>query len=73
MTDDAWELKRKQAIETAFRTGRPVFADSEGAYHFTDGSREQPSDEIAELPIPELSMSRPPTWWACVRRWLFTP
>jgi hypothetical protein len=71
VTDDEWKQRRKHAFEAVFQSGRPVFADSEGAFHYADGGREQLSDSAAELPIPELTP--PPPWWARVIRWLKEP
>lgn len=41
MTDDEWRALRQHVIRTAFQTGRPVFADSDGALHFADGLQEK--------------------------------
>jgi hypothetical protein len=68
MTRDEWEQTRKRAIEAAFQTGRPVFADSEGALCYADGDCEQLPIGNTELPIPDLST--PPAWWTRALRWL---
>jgi len=51
MTNATWEQRRKFAVEAAFQTGRPVFADSEGELRYADFNSK------AELPVPELSKS----------------
>lgn len=36
MTEDEWNKLRSEAIMTAFRTGRPVLADTENGMRFAD-------------------------------------
>lgn len=58
MTDEEWERQRRRAILSAFQTGRPVFADSDGELKYADGSREQvPVDVgIAKKPLPRVTV-----------------
>jgi hypothetical protein len=52
--DEEWEKQRSRAILAAFQTGRPVFADTDGDLHYTDGPKEQvPVDVgVARQPVP---------------------
>lgn len=48
MTDEEWEKQRSRAIMTAFQTGRPVFADTDGELRYTDGDRAQIPADIGQ-------------------------
>jgi hypothetical protein len=48
VSDAEWELKKNRAVLTAFQTGRPVFADSEGELRFVDGDGEPVPDDLGE-------------------------
>lgn len=54
MTDAEWEQHRSRAILAAFQTGRPVFADTDGVLHYTDGAKEPVSDDVGvpRQPVP---------------------
>jgi hypothetical protein len=41
VTDEEWEKQRARAVAAAFQTGRPVFADTDGALRYADGAREE--------------------------------
>jgi hypothetical protein len=73
MTDDQWQKQRARAIWTAFETGRPVFADSDGELRYVDGDREAVTaspgavppaiPQVCEVPVKRL-------WWHRVWRWI---
>ena len=69
MNDDEWQSQRERAIWAAIKSGRPVFADTEGELYYVDGAREPLGPEAGvtarEIPAP-LRIS----WWKRVRSWL---
>jgi hypothetical protein len=73
MTDEEWEKRRMRAAMTAFQTGRPVLADSEGELRYADGNCEPLGDEIGvpKTPLPDATMKTVAklTWRERLRRW----
>jgi len=57
--DDDWEQQRQRAILAAFQTGRPVFADTDGAMRFADGDGEPLAADvgIARQPVPRAVLA----------------
>lgn len=57
MTDEEWEKQRKRAILAAFKTGRPVFADTDGELRYVDGKGEPLADAagVVQTPIPQTT------------------
>lgn len=57
MTDEEWEKQRTRAVLTAFQTGRPVFADTDGVLRYTDGAKETvPTDVgVGEPPVRQAT------------------
>jgi hypothetical protein len=59
VSDAEWELKKNRAVLTAFQTGRPVFADSEGELRFVDGDGEPVSvPDEAGVPVEKLPRAK---------------
>lgn len=71
VNDAEWNRLRNRAILEAFRTGRSVFADSDGELRYGDGKHEPVSEgeEDAAMGLPPVVLPKPP-WWIRVRRWL---
>lgn len=70
MTDDEWEQARARAIATAFQTGRPVFADSDGDLKFADDDTSVPADVIQDaVMVTAVEPIRPQGlgWWERVK------
>lgn len=59
MTDAEWEQHRSRAILAAFQSGRPVFADTDGVLHYTDGAKEPVSDDVGvtRQPVPRAKVT----------------
>ena len=55
MTDEEWEKRRTRAVLTAFQTGRPVFADTDGVLRYTDGAKETVPADAAGVGKPPVS------------------
>lgn len=53
MTDDEWEEHRNRAISTAFLTGRPTCADTNGVLRYADGDQEAISVDVDVAPPRE--------------------
>jgi hypothetical protein len=68
VTDDEWEEQRKRAVLAAFQTGRPVFADTDGAMRYADGDHEVLADDVgvAKTPLPVAAVKL--TWWERLKR-----
>lgn len=72
MSDDEWQAQRDRAILAAFQTGRPVFADSEGAMRYADGDREPLPDDVGVTPKPipraaaQLRRASRASYWAAI-------
>lgn len=57
MTDEEWEQQRKRAVLAAFKTGRPVFADTDGELRYVDGKGE-PLAGVAQKPTAASTYAR---------------
>lgn len=63
-----WEKIRSRTILTAFQTGRPVFANTEGELRYADGDCEPVGDEVGvpKAPLPDATVKI--SWWARLKR-----
>lgn len=66
MNDDEWNRLRNRATLEAFRTGRSVFADSDGQLRCGDSDSDDVEDAAVDLPQVVLPK---PSWWLRVRQW----
>jgi hypothetical protein len=49
------EKQRSRAITVAFKTGRPVFADTDGMLRYTDGAKESVDTEGVDPSVPRAT------------------